>query len=80
MRTVYKRFSGAGLGAPWGGTTTPPQGDPGTGNHFWKNTLQSFDVKSLRFDTKNKRNPVGRAGLPDLPPHGGAIFGVAECV
>lgn len=61
MRTVCKCFSGAGLGSPWGGTTTPPQGDPGTGNHFWKNTLQSFDVKSLRFDTK-KQTESGRTG------------------
>lgn len=41
-RTMDKRFSGAGLGCLWGGTTTPPQRGPQNREPFLGNYCVSF--------------------------------------
>lgn len=45
-RTMDKRFSGAGLGCLWGGTTTPPQRGPQNREPFLRNHCVLFLAKT----------------------------------
>jgi hypothetical protein len=46
LRTMDKRFSGAGLGCLWGGTTTPPQRGPQNREPFFESCCMSFSAKT----------------------------------
>lgn len=46
LRTMDKRFSGAGLGCLWGGTTTPPQRGPQNREPFLGNHCVLFLAKT----------------------------------
>lgn len=48
LRTMDKRFSGAGLGCLWGVLRHPPKGGPRTENHFLKVVVCHFWRKRRR--------------------------------